>query len=106
MVVLQFGSDDIRRACCDPDWMRRRWGDEATHSLCRRLQQLEAMEAVADLAFLPFDSLERDGIFEITVTGQLALFIEQRPVTSQQGTLMNTITITGIRERATTARLP
>jgi hypothetical protein len=107
MVVVRFGSDDIRRACCDLAWMRRRWGEDAARSVSRRLQQLEAMEAVADLAFLPFDYREHEGgVFEAAITDQLALVIEQDPATSQQGATMNTITITGMRDRVTIVRTP
>jgi hypothetical protein len=107
MAVVRFRSDDIRRACCDLEWIRRRWGPGAARSVSRRLQQLEAMTTLADLAFLPFDSCEQDGgVFEVAVTDHLALFIEQGPATSQRGAPMNTITITGIRDRAAMARTP
>jgi hypothetical protein len=107
MAVVCFGSDDVRRACCDLDWMRRRWGPDAARSVSRRLQQLEAMVTLADLAFLPFDSCEHDGgVFEVAVTDHLALFIEQGPATSQRGAPMTTITVTRIRDRAAMARTP
>jgi hypothetical protein len=107
MAVVGFRGDDIRRACCDLEWMRRRWGPDAARSVSRRLQQLEAIATLADLAFLPFDSCEHDGgVFEVAVTDRLALFIEQGPATSQRGAPMNTITITGVRDRAAMARTP
>jgi len=107
MAVVCFRSDDIRRACCDLEWMRRRWGPDVARSVSRRLQQLEAIATLADLAFLPSDSGEHDGgVFEVAVTDHLALFIEQGPATSHRGAPMNMITITGIRDRAAMARTP
>jgi hypothetical protein len=107
MVVVRFRSDDVRRACCDLAVMRRRWGPDAARSVSRRLQQLEAMAALADLTFLPFDCHEHDGgVLEVAITDQLALFIEQGPATSQLGAPMDTIMITGIRDRAAMARTP
>ena len=107
MAVVRFRSDDIRRACCDLEWMRRRWGSDAARSVSRRMQQLEAIATLADLAFLPFDIREHDGgLFEVAVTDHLSLFIEQGPATSQRGAPMNTITITGVRHRAAMARTP
>jgi len=105
MVVVRFRGADARRACCDLAWMRRRWGPDTARSISRRLQQLEAMESLADLAFLPFDCTWRDdGAFEVAVTGQLALVIEQGPATSERGATMNTITIIGMQDRAAMAR--
>ena len=107
MVVVRFRSDDVRRACCDLAWMRRCWGPDRARAVSRRLQQLEAMETLADLAFLPFDCSEHDGgVFEVAVTDQLALFVERGPGISQRGAPMDTITITGIRDRAAMAKTP
>jgi hypothetical protein len=106
MVVVQFGSDDARRACCDLASMRRRWGPDTARSISRRLQQIEAMETLADLAFLPFEYHERDsGLFEVAVTDQIALVIEHDHAT-QPGAPMNTttVTVTGIRDRSARAR--
>jgi hypothetical protein len=107
MAVVRFRTDDIRRACCDLEWMCRRWGPAAARAVSHRLQQLEAMATLADIAFLPFDSCEHHGgVFEVAVTDHLALFIEQGSATSQRGAPMNTITVTGIRDRAAMARTP
>lgn len=105
MVVIRFRSDDLRRACCDLGYMRRLWGPGVARAISRRLQQLEAMSTLADLMFLPFDSCEYlSGVFEVAVTDQLALFIERGPDTSERGAPMTTITVAGIRDRATMAR--
>jgi plasmid maintenance system killer protein len=106
MMVVRFRNDSIRRACCDLAWMHRRWGPDTARSVSRRLQQLEAMETLADLAFLPFDHHKHDnGLIEVAITDQIALVIEQDPAT-QPGAPMNTITVTvtGIRDRAAMAR--
>lgn len=106
MVVVEFGSADARQACCDLASMRRRWGPDTARSISRRLQQIEAMESLADLAFLPFDSHERDsGLFEVAVTDQVVLVIEHDHAT-QPGVAMNTTTVTDtdICNRAARAR--
>jgi len=105
MVVMRFRTDDVRRTCCDLEYMQRLWGPHVARAVSRRLQQLEAMTTLADLMFLPFDShAHHDGLFEVAVTDHLALFIERGPDTSQGGAPMNTITIAGVRDRATRAR--
>lgn len=65
------------------------------------------METVADIAFLPFDCHEHaSGVLEVAVTDQLALYLEPDPATLQRGAPMNTITITGISDRAPMAKTP
>src|SRR4051812_3836518 len=68
MVFLRFRSNEVRLACCDLARLRRRWGPAMARRISHRLQQLEAMTTVADLAFLPFDFYEHGGgVIEVTV---------------------------------------
>ena len=105
MAVLRFGSDEIRQACSDLARMRRLWGPSVARHVSRRLQQLEAATTLADLSFLPFDSYEHDdGVFEVAVTDRLALFVERGTDSPEGEVLMDTIVITGLRDRRTMAR--
>lgn len=105
MVVLRFCSDEVRRSCSDLARMRSMHGDAVAHQVSRRLQQLEAMTALSDLDFLPFDSSEHDsGTIEVAVNDRLALFIEPGPDDPEGEGPMNTLTITGLRGRSKAAR--
>ena len=105
MVVLRFRRDEVRRACCDLANMRRQWGPVVARRISRRLQQVEAMTTLADLSFLPFESVQHaDGVFEVAVTNDLALFIERGPDAQEGETLMYTIVITDLRRASTRAR--
>jgi hypothetical protein len=105
MVVLRFASEGVRRACCDPARMRERWGPAVARQISRRLQQLEAMETIADLVFLPFDSHDHGGgVIEVVVADQVSLFVERGTDAPQGGSRVNTITVTAIRARSTVAR--
>lgn len=104
MATLRFGSDEARSDCCDLGRMRRRWGGDAARRVSRRLQQLEAVTTLADIAFLPFDSFEHgNGEIEIGVTDDLGLFITPAD-TSQEDGLMFTIIVTGLRVRSAARR--
>jgi hypothetical protein len=105
MAVVRFCNDEVRRDCSDLAWMRKRWGPIVAHRISRRLQQLEAMTTLTDLSFLPFESFEHaGGVYEVTVSDGLAIFIERGPDTPEGGTLMYTITINGLHEPAKAAR--
>lgn len=105
MVVLLFQSEDVRRACCDLAWMRRLWGPGVARRISRRLQQLEAMTTLADLAFLPFDFHKHEnGVIEVAVDDQLAVFIKQGSDALKGETGMRMLTITGLRARSRMAR--
>jgi hypothetical protein len=78
--------------------MLRRWGREMSHAISRRLQQLEAMTALADLDFLPFDS-ERldDGAVLVTVAADVVLVIEpSERRTREDGSMNTTIVVTAV----------
>jgi hypothetical protein len=102
MVVLLFCSDEVWRSCCNATRMRQLWGTAAAHQLSRRLQQLEAMTTLSDLDFLPFAATRlQDGVIEVAVDGRLALILKAEPDESKGDAPMNTITVTGVRERST-----
>lgn len=105
MAVVRFSRAATRRACCDDETMLQAWGQATTRAMHRRLQQLEAMTSVEDLAFLPCDSYEReDGRFVVGVTEHLSLVIEQDTETTE-GMTMKTIVVTAlIDERRRTGR--
>lgn len=104
MVALRFRSNEVRLACCDLARLRRRWGPVVARRISHRLQQLEAMTTVADLAFLPFDFYEHGGgVVEVTVAEDLSLLIERLDM-SEGEALMHEIIVTGLRDRSTSAR--
>lgn len=101
---LRFRDSDVRRSCCDLRLMRERGGAVAARRLSRRLQQLEAMTSLADLAFLPFVTSEtEDGAIEVVVTDHLSLLLERGSTISEEDNLMDTVTIIEVRNSATTA---
>jgi len=104
LAVVRFRNEEVRRACRDLPGVQRRWGHVVARAISRRLQQLEAMSALADLDFLPFESHEHDnGVFEVEVTEDLALFIEGAQDRSEGEALMFAITVMDLRERSTMA---
>jgi hypothetical protein len=97
MAVLQFRDDDVRRCCCDLAHMRRRFGGETSRQISHRLQQLEALVAIDDLEFLPFDSHRVDGGIEVTVNTNLSLLLEVSESTTGELHAMISIVIRSVR---------
>ncbi len=105
MVALLFRSDAVRQQCCDLAHMWDGWGPELARRVSRRLQQLEAMSTLDDLAFLPFDSHHNaDGRIHVMITAELALAIEPAPETTGRETAMPSITITQVLVTSKAAR--
>ena len=105
MVVLRFGSDALWRGCSDPAHMRHRWGAERARCVNRRLQQLEAMTTLDDLAFMPFDWQERsDGMIEVAVDDETSIFVKRSDRLQEDGPLRSTATIAAIGARTVGAR--
>jgi hypothetical protein len=78
VLTLRFETEATWRACCDPTAMRGRWGHDLSRCISRRLQQLEAMTSLDDLAFMPFDSVEHpDGLIEIALDDDTSLFVRE-----------------------------
>ena len=105
MVVLRFASEEVRRACSDPVRMRQRWGPTGARQISRRLQQLEAMEAITDLAFLPLYSRSRtDGAIDVDVNDHLTLLVQPGVETSHGGRSVSTILVSAVYARSSAAR--
>ena len=91
MLVLQFETEALWRACCHSAEMRRRWGDDLARRISLRLQQLEAMTSLADLDFMPFDVTEdADGIIEIALDDEMSLFLREAPPAQEDGHMPQT----------------
>ena len=104
MMALLFRTDAIRRQCCDLTHMRGAWGSETARRISRRLQQLEAMSTLDDLAFLPFASYyNSDGRVHVMITSDLALVIEPAPEATERDT-MPSITVTQVLVTSKAAR--
>lgn len=104
-MLLRFESEALRRDCCSATRARRRWGSEVARRIAMRLQQLEAMVAVEDLAFLPFDHAEApDGSIEVAVHDSLAVIVRPGPVMNEGGAAMSTMTVIDIRAASERAR--
>lgn len=83
MLVLRFETEAAWRECCDGSEMRRRWGRPLARRISRRLQQIEAMDSLDDLAFMPFGSaVHADGTAEVELDDDMSLFL--RPVAASQ----------------------
>lgn len=105
MVELSFDSEDLWRVCCDHAHMGSRWGPERARCLDRRLQQLEAMTTLDDLAFMPFDWHERaDGTIEVAIDDDTALFVKRPDRQQEDGPLRSTAMITAVGARTVGAR--
>lgn len=105
MVALLFRTDAIHRQCCDLAYMRDAWGPGLARRISRRLQQLEAMSTLDDLAFLPFDSYhDADGRIHVTIAPDLALAIEPVPETTERETTVYGITVTDVLVTSKAAR--
>lgn len=98
MLTLRFANDAVWRDCCDGPHMQRRWGLERARHISRRLQQLEAMTALADLDFMPFDSREHDdGLVEVAVDEAVSVFMRHdnhRP--QEEGPLSATLIVSAL----------
>lgn len=104
MMALLFRTDAIRRHCCDLAHMRATWGPNVARRISRRLQQLEAMSTLDDLAFLPFDSYRNaNGCIHVKITPDLALVIEPAPEATERDT-MPSITVTQVLVTSKAAR--
>ncbi len=74
--------------------MRQRWGQDLARCISRRLQQLEAMATLDDLAFMPFDSAEHpDGLIEIALDENTSLFLREVAPTQEDGRLPATLVV-------------
>jgi hypothetical protein len=105
MVALRFHTDAVRRQCCDLRHMRERWGPEVARSISRRLQQIEAMSTLDDLAFLPFDSNNHaDGLVRVMITPELALAIRPTPEATEGEPTMPSVTVTHVLAVSPAAR--
>ena len=91
--VIRFRDDEARRSCCDLGYMRRQFGLDTARQISHRLQQLEAINSIDDLAFLPFGSRVVDDHLEVTVNDNLSLLLEIPHTTSGRRTSMTTIII-------------
>lgn len=74
--------------------MRQQWGEDLARCISRRLQQLEAMASLDDLAFMPFDSAERsDGLIEIALDDDTSLFLREVAPTQEDRRLPATLVV-------------
>ena len=97
MAILRFRDSEVRRDCCDLAHMRERWGADTARLISHRLQQLEAMTSLDDLAFLPFDSRTVGGVTEVVVGGGVVLLLEVPQPTTGEPHAMETIVISSVR---------
>ena len=75
MTTIHFESEDVWRSCCDASVMADRYGAANALRISQRLQQLEAMTSMDDLAFLPCDQRPSHAGYELTITAELVLLI-------------------------------
>lgn len=97
MAAVRFRDREVRRDCCDLAHMRKRWGADTARLISHRLQQLEAMTSIDDLAFLPFDSRRVDGRIEVVVGGGAVLLLEVPKPTTGEPHAMDIIVISSVR---------
>jgi hypothetical protein len=85
VVVLCFETETVRQVCCDKA-AAQQWGPDLARCISRRLQQLEAMASLDDLAFMPFRSVEHpDGVFEVALDDDSALFMREVDPAQEDG---------------------
>ena len=86
MVVLCFETEAVWRACCDKAVARQRWSKDLARCISCRLQQLEAMASLDDLAFMPFHSVEHaDGVIEVALDDDMSLFVRDVDPAQEDG---------------------
>jgi hypothetical protein len=74
--------------------MQQRWGRDLARCISRRLQQLEAMTSLDDLAFMPFESAEHpDGLIEIALDDDTSLFLREVAPTREDGRVPATLVV-------------
>lgn len=85
--------------------MHRRWGTDLARCISRRLQQLEAMGSLDDLAFMPFDFAEHaDGVLEVALDDEMSLFMRELTPAQEDGRLQAThVMISGVGAQTMTA---
>src|SRR5438270_11410062 len=59
---VQFEDADLYRTCNRRLAMARRWGDDAATAIGQHLQELEAVETLADMAQLPHIQVTHQGV--------------------------------------------
>lgn len=77
---ITFGSGKLERECCDSVLRRRRHGEERARRLGRRLDDLRAVESLADMKTLPGRCHELSGdlkgLLAIDLDGPYRLIFE------------------------------
>lgn len=102
---LRFESEGLRRDCGSSSRARRRWGSDIALRVAMRLQQLEAMASLHDLAFLPFDHTEGpSGRIEVVVDESLVVVVRPGPVINEEGVTMPTLIVADVRAASKNAR--
>lgn len=105
MLVLRFETDATWRSCCNSNVMEERWSPALARCISRRLQQLEAMTSLDDLAFMPFNSFDHpDGRIEIALDDDTSLFVREVAPSKEDGHLPVTLVmITAVGAQTMTA---
>ena len=103
MAAVRFRDGEVRRDCCDLAHMRRRWGADTARLISHRLQQLEAIASIDDLALLPFDSRRVNGGIEVAVGDGVVLLLEIPQPRTGEPHAMDTIVVSSVRT-STSAR--
>ncbi len=104
MLLLRFDTRSLWRDCCDAPHMRRKWGEPRALRISRRLQQLEAMTSLADLQFMPFDSVDADdGSIDIAIDHDTALTIRIDDTTHNEEHAVNIVTVLAVNAHRTVA---
>lgn len=102
--MICFDGDDVWRSCCDLEFMRRRFGRDTARQISRRLQQLDAINDLDDLKFLPFRSRLVDDHVEVAVNDDVTLLLDIAPSIPGRPHAMTTINIHSIRSSSRSSR--
>lgn len=102
--MICFDSHDVWRSCCDLEFMRRRFGRDTARQISRRLQQLDALNDLDDIEFLPFRSRLVDGHLEVDVNDDVTLLVNIAPADPGRPHAMTTINIHSIRSNGRPSR--
>lgn len=101
MLVVRFDSESVWKDCCNAAHMRRTWGARRALLISMRIQQIEAMNSIEDLAFMPFDhDGPGGGHIEVALDDEMSLFmVVDRGHHSEDGAMHTAITIRRIGRR-------
>lgn len=94
---IRFTDSEVARRFGDLGRLRHEHGVAGARRISQRMQQLEAMTSLDDLAFMPFESrVMPDGTTQVDVSSELSVVIEADEQDHRGKSMMGQLTVLGL----------